>query len=199
MATTVCCLCVGWSLATILIGYLICTPLSKLWTETTAGHCGSATAAYISLGVLDVVLDMAVFALPIPSLYKLQVSKHRKIALAATFALGLSTIVAGIMRLVAVVRINFSSDLEQREVGLVYWSAIEGSTGIVVACALTLRPLLDRMLAFLGVHSSQLQKVNYGHPKINSGAPTGTLTKFTGEGAFLKLHGSLELSGGGFY
>lgn len=168
-------------------------------TETIAGHCGSTMAAYISLGVLDVVLDMAVFALPIPSLYKLQLPKHRKIALVATFALGLFTIVAGVMRLVAVVRIDFGSELEQGQVGDTYWCAIEASIGIVVACALTLRPLLDRMLVFLGVHSSQLQKVNYGHPKTNGGAPTDTLTKSTDEGAFVELHDSLELSGRGFH
>lgn len=34
-ATTVYLLSIGWSLATILFGYLFCTPLSKLWTAAS--------------------------------------------------------------------------------------------------------------------------------------------------------------------
>lgn len=59
---------------------------------------------------------MAVFALPIPSLYKLQVPKYRKIVLAATFALSLFAIVAGIMSLVAVVHIDFTFSFDQGQV-----------------------------------------------------------------------------------
>ena len=165
-----------------------------MWTETTTGHCGSTAAAYISLGVLDVILDIAVFALPIPSLYRLQVPKHRKIVLAATFGLGLFTIVAGVMRLVAVVRLNFASNFEQGQVTDAYWCAIEGSVGIIVACALTLRPLLDRMLAMLSTRSSLLQKADSGHSYTISRAPTDHPTKSADEATFVRLHDSLELS-----
>ena len=170
-ATTVYILSIAWSLATILVAYLICTPLSKLWTEASAGHCGNTAAAYVSLGVLDVVLDIAVFSLPLPMLYKLQVTKHAKFALVATFGLGLFTIVAGVMRLVAVIQmigIDYLIDLNEAEVGDAYWCAIESSVGIIVASSMTLRPLLDRLLTALKrwfgqLHSSKKGSRTIGH------------------------------------
>lgn len=46
-------------------------------------------------------------------LYRLQVMRHAKAALMATFGLGLFTIIAGIMRLVAVIQIDYQLDFEQ--------------------------------------------------------------------------------------
>ena len=63
-----------------------------------ADTVGNTLAAYVSLGVLDVVLDVAVSLLPLPMSYKLQVARQAKFALVATFGLGLFTIVAGTMR-----------------------------------------------------------------------------------------------------
>ena len=164
---------------TTLVGYLICTPLSELWTHAPGGKCGNTTAAYVSLGVLDVLLDMAVFSLPVPMLYRLQVARHAKIALLATFGMGLFTIAAGIMRLVAVIQIDYMINFEEAQVGDAYWCAIESSVGITVACAMTLRPLLDRLLAALShqfprFFSAQCSRrsgdhnVNLQSPKIKS-------------------------------
>jgi len=191
-ATVIYSLCIGWSVSTILVGYLICTPLSRLWTQTTSGHCGSPTAAYISLGVLDVVLDIAVFALPMPCLYKLQVPKNAKIPLVATFALGLFTIVAGIMRLVSVIRIDFTSDFDQGQVGDAYWCAVEGSVGTIVACAMTLRPLLDRMLNFLGERFPRLFTNNRRSAANETSG--SSLAKPRDEGLFVRLRDIQEIA-----
>ena len=156
-ATAVYVLSIGWSIATILVGYLICSPLSELWTKSSEGHCGHTTAAYVSLGVLDMVLDIAVFSLPIPMLYKLQVPRRTKVALVATFGLGVFTIAAGIMRLVAVVQIDYKINFEQGQVADAYWCTIESAVGIIVACTMTLRPLLDRLLV---AFQSQLPRLH---------------------------------------
>lgn len=193
VATIVYSLSIGWSIATILVGYLICTPLSQLWIPSDTGHCGSTTAAYVSLGVLDVILDIAVFALPMPCLYKLQVPKHTKIGLTATFALGLFTIAASIMRLVAVIQIDFQTNFEQGQVGDAYWCAIEGSVGIIIACAMIMRPLLDRVLAVLGRCSSQLRSIHRGHRNTSDEESTGNLAKRSTVRSFVRLQDSREL------
>lgn len=46
-------------------------------------------------------------------LYRLQVIRHAKAALTATFGPGLFTIIAGIMRLVAVIQIDYQLEFEK--------------------------------------------------------------------------------------
>ncbi|KAL9003523.1 MAG: hypothetical protein Q9188_003609 [Gyalolechia gomerana] len=192
VATIVYSLCIGWSIATILVGYLICTPFSQKWIPSDTGHCGSTTAAYVSLAVLDIILDITVFALPMPCLYKLQITKTTKIGLMATFALGLFTIVAGIMRLVAVIQLTSETDFVQAQVSNAYWIAIEGSVGIIVACAMIMRPLLDRVLAVLGRYWSQLPTINRGHRNTSDAKRAGNPARPLTERSFVLLQDSQE-------
>ncbi|KAL9101416.1 MAG: hypothetical protein Q9163_003327 [Psora crenata] len=188
-ATIVYSLSLGWSVATMLVGYLICSPISKLWDLTAAGHCGDQVAAYITLGVLDVILDIAVYMLPIPMIYRLQVPLHTKIALATSFALGLLTILASVMRLVAVIQIDFAADFVEGQVSDAYWCAIEVSVGIIVASSIVMRPLLERMPSLFGRFSS------WGKSLVGSDrTPSQQSLKANGHrvpedgGSFVRLH-----------
>ena len=151
-----------------MVDYLICTLLSRLFTGNTVGYYWNTSAAYIFISAIDVVLDVAIFTFPIPPLYKLHVDKPAKFALLATFALGLFTIAAGTMRLVSVIKIDFQTDLEQGQLGTAYWSSVELSVGIIVACAMTLRPLLDRILNSSRQYSSRAQFLVRAHDKYLS-------------------------------
>lgn len=181
-------LSIGWSLATILVGYLICTPLPELWTKAPEGHCGNTTAAYVSLGVFDVLLDIAVFSLPLPMLYKLQVTTHAKVLLAATFGLGLFTIAAGVVRLVAVIQIDYMINFEKGQVGDAYWCTIESSVGIMVACSMTLRPLLDRLHTALHRYFGQLRNSDNSRRTAGRKLPTKHSETVTGNSSFMRLH-----------
>lgn len=172
----------------MLVGYLICTPISKLWTEAPNGYCGSMTAAYVSLGVFDVVLDMAVFSLPLPMLYRLQVTKHAKIVLVATFGLGLFTIVAGAMRLVAVSQIDYLIIFNEAEVSDAYWCTIETSVGMIVACSMTLRPLLDRLLTALRRYFGQLPSLKTSSRTADHKAADKHSETTTDNAWFVRLH-----------
>ena len=66
-----------------------------------------------SIRVRYVFLDIAVLSLPLPMLYRLQVMRHAKAALMSTFGLGLFPIIAGIMRLVAAIQIDYQLDFEK--------------------------------------------------------------------------------------
>ena len=174
--------------ATILVGYLICTPLSYNWDQSGAGHCGNTSAAYISLGVVDIITDIAIFALPMPMLYKLQVPRHTKIALVATFALGILTIAAGCMRLVAVVQIDFGLNFEEGQTGDVYWCAIEASVGIIVGCCIVMKPILERALPAFSRLTSWTKSLSRSRTTNFSSETTSTNpTKAQDDRVFLKL------------
>ena len=186
-ATIVCCICVCWTVSTILVGYLICTPLYSQWNPTVTAKCGNESIAYVSLGVLDVLTELMVFALPMPMLYTLQVPKRTKVALIGTFCLCTFTVIAGIMRLVAVIQINFGTNFQQDIVADAYWCAIESSVGMTVANSLIMRPLLDRFLSLFGglVRSTRALETSY---RSNTGdySTSGT-SKGAKDGTFIRL------------
>lgn len=120
-------------------------------------------------------------------LYKLQVAKHAKVALAATFGLGLFTTIAGVMRLVAVIEIDYLTNFDEAQVGDAYWCAIESSVGIIVACSMTLRPLLDQLLALLKRFFGQLRMTNNSRRTGGRKLPSKDL-ETDDNASFVRLH-----------
>lgn len=75
---------------TILIGLLICHPIAMNWDTTLpGGYCGDEISAYSAVGIIDLVIDIAIFILPIPMVVKLQVSTAHKMALGVIFGAGI--------------------------------------------------------------------------------------------------------------
>ena len=83
-----------WSCLTIyaiftILAVVQCYPRMRIWAPlTTPGHCINTSAAYLSSGVFNVITDFAILFLPMPSLWKLQMPKHKKILTIAIFATG---------------------------------------------------------------------------------------------------------------
>ncbi|EED22469.1 integral membrane protein, putative [Talaromyces stipitatus ATCC 10500] len=137
-------LSIGWALQTMLIGFLICRPISHNWNTNSPGTCGDLHAAYISVGIVDAVTDGLIFLLPIPKIGSLQLPNRTKLATSAIFALGLLTIASGIVRTVQVAHLQFDPNDTGAEVDLCVWSVVEPSVGIIVACMIVMRPLFLR-------------------------------------------------------
>lgn len=89
-AFTVLALSVSWATMTILIGFLICRPLSYNWDITVpGGHCGNQNAAFSAVSGIDIVIDVMIAVLPLPSVWRLHVPTATKLALSGLFGLGL--------------------------------------------------------------------------------------------------------------
>lgn len=76
-------------LSTVLTAFLICRPLAFNWDKLAIkGHCGNLAAYYLSTGIVNMLVDVAIVALPLPLLWGLQMKTSRKLALTAIFSLG---------------------------------------------------------------------------------------------------------------
>lgn len=76
-------------IAQIITSCLICRPLELFWTVgPSAPTCINLFLFYQINGILNIVGDVAVMVLPIPSIVKLQTSKSRKAGIAFCFASG---------------------------------------------------------------------------------------------------------------
>lgn len=75
----------AWILQTMLVPIVLCQPISMNWAPSEGGHCGNSLVAYTSIIVVDILTDLMVLILPIPSLLKLQIANAYKIPLFAIF------------------------------------------------------------------------------------------------------------------
>ncbi|KDN62897.1 putative integral membrane protein [Colletotrichum sublineola] len=78
-----------WTVITVLIAFFICRPLSDNWLlDLKNRNCGNQPAADGTMGVLNMITDIAVLVMPISYLWKLRLETYKKVALIVTFSLG---------------------------------------------------------------------------------------------------------------
>lgn len=65
-----------------------CVPIHYQWTPGVVPKCIDYVAMIIACGVINIFTDFAILALPLPVLWRLQVSQHRKMALSFMFLIG---------------------------------------------------------------------------------------------------------------
>lgn len=72
----------------IVSAFLNCVPVAKFWDPSIPGFCLSSKGLWFSNASIHIATDLAILAIPIPSLLALFLPKRQKAALIAIFALG---------------------------------------------------------------------------------------------------------------
>ncbi|KAJ0114282.1 cfem domain-containing protein [Diaporthe amygdali] len=128
---------------------LQCQPTRFFWYQwdkqgPVQGHCGNANALAWAAAGAGIALDLWLFALPWPGIWKLNLSWRRKIFAGIMLSVGVAFFVISLVRLKTIntftTTINPSRDFV--EVGI--WSGIEIDVGVVCPCLPSIRILLVR-------------------------------------------------------
>jgi hypothetical protein len=83
------CLLIGLCFSSVVALFAICQPFAYNWNKSIpGGHCGNFMAAYKYISIPNIVSDVAILLLPIPSLWSLNMSRWKKAGVFATFAVG---------------------------------------------------------------------------------------------------------------
>ncbi|TKX19465.1 hypothetical protein C1H76_8314 [Elsinoe australis] len=123
--------------------FFACDPVRKSWDPRVPGKCFPVAPFYYGTSIVNCCIDLMLFILPIPLLWRLQMNKRRKIGLTFTFALGTFTTICSIMRAYAVEKVIKKAD----PVDFVMWSTVEINVGIMTASIPALAPLLKKVRA----------------------------------------------------
>ncbi|KAI1163493.1 hypothetical protein F5B18DRAFT_318210 [Nemania serpens] len=134
------------------IGYVIsfiplfltnCIPLSQYWDPKPDGWCRDTLVGDNATVAVNLVLDAFVLALPLPVLWRLQMSVRDKLTVTAMFGFGAVTIALVIWRLVVTQRTRESADWTATLclVGII--ASLEVYLGIIAICIPTLGPLFN--------------------------------------------------------
>lgn len=82
---------VAWGVAFTLVIVFQCLPVSTIWTQFEIDYtpyCINQQAAYMGLAVSDLILDLLIFALPVPVVIQLRLPLRQKFAVGGIFLLG---------------------------------------------------------------------------------------------------------------
>jgi len=163
-------------------GLFICKPIQKIWSHDTPGHCDNPEIYWLSVAALDVALDFAIWAMPIPMVLGLQnISRREKAGLVGVFALGFSVCVIGLSRLIVVHLGAQEKAWTSSAIDAIVWSAVEMNVGLVCAGLVALKPLAvkvkNRLSASTGPEGFD--------DKDESDARNGSRKRYTGSGSTL--------------
>jgi hypothetical protein len=78
-----------WIVGAMIGNFVICIPFSSFWDRLKPGKCLNFNVYALSVGILEVILDALILALPIRVVFSLHVPTHKKIGLIGIFLLGL--------------------------------------------------------------------------------------------------------------
>ncbi|EGD87392.1 hypothetical protein H112_05936 [Trichophyton rubrum D6] len=124
-------------IAAILTFCLACVPFTKLWQvyPNPGGQCYPQNpVTFYTVAVLNVLTDMCIIAIPIPMVLRVQASIMRKIGLMMLFGLGLFCMIAAIVRVVLIFKL-------QRHGDGALWSIREDFVAVIVGQAPLVYPI----------------------------------------------------------
>ena len=93
--TTFCRLCYGTLAATaayfvmvLVEAFALCKPVQYNWDKSIEGDCTGENIAYLVAGIVNLTIDTFIVILPMPMVFRLQMTLPKRIAVAAMFSLG---------------------------------------------------------------------------------------------------------------
>ncbi|SPO00991.1 uncharacterized protein DNG_03740 [Cephalotrichum gorgonifer] len=143
-----------------------CRPMHKFWAippNSVEGYCINTTVFFYFTSGFNIVTDIFIIALPIPTLRKINRPQREKYALLAIFLLGTFATVMAITRLHSIYTYTLATDPFQQAILVNLWSVIEVNSAILTACAPALKPLFTPHLIRASREGSYAQKpMHYG-------------------------------------
>ncbi|KAI6083842.1 hypothetical protein F4821DRAFT_182915 [Hypoxylon rubiginosum] len=135
-----------WSVGFFLTFLFMCRlDFWALWTTARAiiDHCISDTNPNFSLAISDVITDVIILIIPIPLIWRLNLTLAKKIAVTAVFLFGLITVAASLTRTVLtaqILTVGYTDDVDPilLVTSFIYWGMVESGVAIFVACLPTL-------------------------------------------------------------
>ena len=77
-----------YGLVVLLEVFLICRPMAVDWNAHLDGTCGDQIVSYLILEILGLLLDFTILVVPLPFIWRVQISWAKKISFSIIFSIG---------------------------------------------------------------------------------------------------------------
>lgn len=135
-----------YTIVFMLLDIFHCSPVNRAWSGNLSS-CLNMDQIWVIGGSLNAVTDIVALSLPLPLLWKLHVTKEKRLQLIGIFLLGGFVCIISIVRCVELARVSASVDSSYAYATTIIWSTIEVGIGILCACLPVLRPILGIVLS----------------------------------------------------
>lgn len=117
----------------IYIGMIIfrCSPMDAIWDVRVTGRCLDLNRIGLSGAILHIVEHFILLVLPLYELWKLNLSRRKKIQLCLVFTLGSFSCITSVIRLKYVAIFDPTADASWDTVPVVVWSVIEDLSAVI--------------------------------------------------------------------
>ncbi|KAB8289667.1 hypothetical protein EYC80_010580 [Monilinia laxa] len=122
-----------------------CTPVNYFWDKSiSGGKCHfDIEKLFLYASLPNIITDVAMLVLPLPFVYRLNMTRKMKIGLALTLLTGSSGLATSILRFVSFTRQSIFPDTPRASVNIALYTILETSMYIVAACLPACRPLFN--------------------------------------------------------
>ncbi|KAG9193178.1 hypothetical protein G6011_03213 [Alternaria panax] len=139
-------LVVGATAWGILGNAFLCEPIQSYWNVSVSGTCMDKENHFWSTSTIGLLLDFAIWVLPIPVIGKLKLPKRQRISLFGVFGLGGFVCIVTLLRLVLVYNAANHDQVTKAGTYAIILSAVEVNIAIICASLLVMKPLFARLL-----------------------------------------------------
>ncbi|PYI17558.1 oxidoreductase [Aspergillus japonicus CBS 114.51] len=141
---------VAFTIACALTLILECIPVAAAWDYSLRANArcfdsGTFTAIGLWNSITNLVTDVIFATLPVPMFIKIQVNLRTKASLIGVLSLGYLACVAGVIKIVAQIKVLKETDVYRNDTFMV-WNCVELNVAIIAACLPSLKTLVKSLL-----------------------------------------------------
>ncbi|KAL9124811.1 MAG: hypothetical protein Q9217_005902 [Psora testacea] len=129
--------------ATVLACCLICRPISANWNRK-AGSCGNQKSLDLFIGIFNLLMDVCVVVLPMPVLWRLQLSTGKKLVLTGIFGMGVVICVVTLVRIWVTTLIHGTNAQKIYSI-IALLTCLEALLGTINTCFPVMRPVFTKL------------------------------------------------------
>ncbi|KAF1836161.1 hypothetical protein BDW02DRAFT_629041 [Decorospora gaudefroyi] len=130
---------VGWTISYLFVCIFQCSPVPRVYNRTIPGTCINFFWHRWSNAITNLLTDLAIFILPIPVIFRLNMSIGSRIGLVVLFSMGFFICLTTALRMATLPLTLRTKEPSWESAPTNLWSFIEAATGVICACLISLR------------------------------------------------------------
>ncbi|KAF3896979.1 Integral membrane protein [Trichophyton interdigitale] len=158
-------------IATVIISFSQCRPISKFWNNSIPGSCWppkvQQNTGYFQGAVCSAV-DLALAAFPASMFWNLNMEWKKKVSLSCLMGLGVFAMIASIIKTVQLRAITAKADITYAMAQLAIWWTLEAYLVIIATSIPTLRPIMTPNRAGTRPRGSSIKRSTMIHSHQSS-------------------------------
>ncbi|KAK7698299.1 hypothetical protein SLS64_012664 [Diaporthe eres] len=135
--------CICYGIASVFATIFFCVPVSGFWNPSPTDKCISKQGLWLTHSAINIVTDVIIFLIPVPTVLKLNMNMRQKIAVIGVFCIGIIVCLITMLRLDSIITVAKTSDVTHDNVRVAVWSNAELTTAIFCATLSGIKPFVQ--------------------------------------------------------